>query len=113
MPLYEFKCRACDHNWEARVEWKAPYPACPECESAEVKKVYHPVGLVFKGSGWHVNDYGKNGAKASITGNGKKAESSDSSSSSTSTTTESKPSETKADSTSPSTPAATPAAAKD
>ena len=72
MPLYEFRCRECDHNWETRLEWKAPLPACPDCGTAEVRKVYHPAALVFKGSGWHVNDYGKNGAKSSITSNGGK-----------------------------------------
>ncbi|MCC7491833.1 MAG: zinc ribbon domain-containing protein [Fimbriimonadaceae bacterium] len=61
MPLYEFKCRECEHTFEVRQEWKAPLPACAACGSAEVRKVYHAAALVFKGSGWHVNDYSKSG----------------------------------------------------
>jgi putative FmdB family regulatory protein len=67
MPLYELKCRDCDHDWDVRQEWKVPLPACPECGSDNVRKVLHAAALVFKGSGWHVNDYGKNGAKTSTT----------------------------------------------
>lgn len=60
MPLYEFKCRECDHTFEVRQGWKDPFPACPSCDG-EVRKVFHPAALVFKGSGWHVNDYAKSG----------------------------------------------------
>jgi len=67
MPLYEFKCRECDHTFEMRQAWKDPFPACPECEG-EVKKVFHPAALVFKGSGWHVNDYAKSGGSNGSSG---------------------------------------------
>lgn len=65
MPLYEFKCSACDEVFDVRQDWKAPYPDCPACGGGDVKKVYHPAALVFKGSGWHVNDYGKSGPNGS------------------------------------------------
>jgi putative FmdB family regulatory protein len=68
MPVYELKCRECEHDWETRLEWKAPLPACPECGSEEVRKVYHAAALIFKGSGWHCNDYAKNGAKKASNG---------------------------------------------
>jgi putative FmdB family regulatory protein len=74
MPLYELKCRDCDHDWEVRLEWKADLPACPACASANVRKVLQPAALVFKGSGWHVNDYGKNGSKKAANGVGKTSE---------------------------------------
>ena len=32
-----------------------PIRICPECGS-EVKRLMYPVGIVFKGSGWYVND---------------------------------------------------------
>lgn len=87
MPLYECKCRACDHNWEERREWKAPMPACPSCAADDVRKVFHAAAIVFKGSGWHVNDYsstGRRGAgsKPSEAAESAAAASSDSSSSS-------------------------------
>lgn len=65
MPLYEFKCRQCEHNWEVKLAYKAPVPDCPGCGSTDVRKVFHAAALVFKGSGWHVNDYGKSGPRGS------------------------------------------------
>lgn len=36
MPLYEYKCRACGHEFEKLVTGRtAPAVACPECQSAE------------------------------------------------------------------------------
>ena len=93
MPLYELKCRDCDHNWDVRQEYKAPLPDCPACGSDSVRKVLHAAALVFKGSGWHVNDYGKNGAKKSTTLPAKTSDSS-SDSNSGSTETSAKPAET-------------------
>ena len=88
MPLYEFKCRDCEEVFEVRQEWKAPFPPCPQCGSGEVKKVLHAAALVFKGSGWHVNDYAKSGARSS-NGNGKAASESNGTSSSSSSSTSS------------------------
>jgi len=89
MPLYEFRCRDCDHGWETRMEWKAPQPDCPDCGSENVRKVYHAAALVFKGSGWHVNDYkssSKNGgSKPAATSDSGSSESSASDSASSST----------------------------
>ena len=35
-----------------------PVTTCPECKG-KVKRLLYPVGIVFKGSGWHINDYRK------------------------------------------------------
>jgi predicted nucleic acid-binding Zn ribbon protein len=35
-----------------------PIATCPEC-AGSVKRLLYPVGIVFKGSGWHINDYRK------------------------------------------------------
>lgn len=70
------------------MEWKAPQPDCPDCGSENVRKVFHAAALVFKGSGWHVNDYkssSKNGATkpaAPAEGSGESSSSSSESSSS-------------------------------
>ncbi|NUQ01467.1 MAG: zinc ribbon domain-containing protein [Armatimonadetes bacterium] len=93
MPLYEFKCRDCEEVFEVRQEWKAPTPDCPSCGSGDVKKVYHAAALIFKGSGWHVNDYGKSGAKPAGSSNGSSASSESKPAASTSS--ESKPSDSK------------------
>jgi len=63
MPVYDYKCRKCDKVFE--VEHKIgdmPMKFCPGC-GGELKRVYNPVGVVFKGSGFHSTDYKKSAAK--------------------------------------------------
>src|SRR6266567_6682686 len=56
MPTYEYACRSCGHHFEARQSFsEAPLMTCPVCQG-ELRRVFHPVGIVFKGSGWYVND---------------------------------------------------------
>jgi putative FmdB family regulatory protein len=65
MPLYEFRCPN-GHDFEKfyRSIGSAPQTeVCPECgERAE--KLMSAAGLVFKGSGFYITDYGKDGKKA-------------------------------------------------
>jgi putative FmdB family regulatory protein len=63
MPLYEYECTKCKHRFEERRKVTDP-PAsrCPECRG-RVRRVYQPVGIIFKGSGFHVTDYGRSGEK--------------------------------------------------
>jgi predicted nucleic acid-binding Zn ribbon protein len=54
-----------------------PLTTCVEC-GAPVRKVLHPVGISFKGSGFYSTDYGKKGpqettTRDSATSNGDKA----------------------------------------
>jgi putative FmdB family regulatory protein len=64
MPLYEFRCPN-GHDFEKfyRSISSAPQAeVCPECgERAE--KLMSAAGLVFKGSGFYITDYGKDGKK--------------------------------------------------
>jgi len=59
MPVYEYQCEGCSCRFEQRRELKerATCP-CPQC-GKQARKVLHPVGIVFKGSGFHVTDYRK------------------------------------------------------
>ena len=57
MPTYEYKCTQCSHDFEVFQSMSdEPVKICPEC-GAEVKKVFTPAGVIFKGSGFYVNDY--------------------------------------------------------
>ena len=38
MPLYEYICKACDHDFEALVRSQDPPPACPKCKSADLER---------------------------------------------------------------------------
>ena len=56
MPTYSYRCDACDHHFEAVQRFSdEPIKECPNCSGA-VRRLIHPVGVVFKGSGWYVTD---------------------------------------------------------
>ena len=38
MPIFEYRCRGCGHEFEALVLAHMPAPACPECQSADLEK---------------------------------------------------------------------------
>ncbi len=49
MPLYDYRCHACDKVFEARHRFDDPSPACPNCGSVDVQRVILAVPLVTKG----------------------------------------------------------------
>lgn len=56
MPLYEYQCIPNGHRFEVRHGInESPVQTCQEC-GGPVRRVIHPVGIVFKGSGFYVND---------------------------------------------------------
>ena len=57
MPIYEYRCEQ-GHTFEAlqRIT-DDPLATCQTCE-APVERVYHPVAVHFKGSGFYTTDYG-------------------------------------------------------
>lgn len=57
MAIYEFKCQACDHQFEVMQKMSDPYPTvCPECGKEELKKLMSSnTGFVLMGYGWHKN----------------------------------------------------------
>lgn len=63
MPLYEYKCKKCDHIFEKLQSCNANNPICPQCEEGNVKRVISTPSLRFKGSGFHVTDYTRHGPK--------------------------------------------------
>jgi putative FmdB family regulatory protein len=58
MPLYEYRCDN-GHTFEVMQRMSdEPVTTCPECGAA-VQRVFHPVAVHFKGSGFYNTDYGK------------------------------------------------------
>lgn len=56
MPTYEYQCTVCGHRFEKFQSFSAdPIKECPVC-GEPVKKVIAPAGIIFKGSGWYIND---------------------------------------------------------
>lgn len=65
MPTYDFRCPA-GHDFERfyrKISDAQREVACPECGAAAVRQVSGGTGLVFKGSGFYITDYGKDGKK--------------------------------------------------
>lgn len=57
MPDYDYRCVECQERFEvSRPMGSKDEPCCPECGSA-AKRVFTPVGVAFKGSGFHNTDY--------------------------------------------------------
>ena len=57
MPIYEYECRKCRHKFEMRRHFGENAGAlCPSCQG-EAHRVFMPVPIIFKGSGFYVNDY--------------------------------------------------------
>jgi putative FmdB family regulatory protein len=66
MPTYEFRCPT-GHEFEEfyRSIGSAPtVVACPVCGKTAERQLSAGGGLVFKGSGFYITDYGKDGKKA-------------------------------------------------
>ena len=56
MPTYAYRCTTCGHEFDTVQKFAdAPISLCPECDGV-VRRVFQPVGVVFKGSGWYIND---------------------------------------------------------
>jgi putative FmdB family regulatory protein len=65
VPLYEYQCIPNGHRFEVRQGINdSPVQICPECGSP-VRRVIQPVGIVFKGSGFYVNDSRKSNPASS------------------------------------------------
>lgn len=95
MPIYVYKCTQCNEYCEAlQKASEEPLKTCPHCQAEALIKVIAPVGVIFKGTGFHKNDYSGNKSSSPTkpsTSEGKPAESAASSESKPATT-ESKPS---------------------
>lgn len=58
MPAYDYRCTSCDTVFEiVRAAGSEAVVCCPQCSSDATKRVFTPVGVVFKGSGFHNTDY--------------------------------------------------------
>ena len=61
MPTYEYRC-ANGHVFDKRQKISdRPVARCPECGAPATRQISGGAGLVFKGSGFYITDYGKDG----------------------------------------------------
>ena len=59
MPTYEYVCKSCGHLFEIVQSMRHdPLRECPEC-GGELRKVFSPPAITYKGSGFYATDHGK------------------------------------------------------
>ncbi len=59
MPTYEYRCRDCGHTFDVvQAMIDDPLTVCPVC-GGELRKVFAPPAISFKGSGFYATDHGK------------------------------------------------------
>jgi len=63
MPIYVYRCPN-GHEFEVFQSMsEEPVTRCKEC-GAPVERVFQPIAVHFKGSGFYTTDYAKSGSKA-------------------------------------------------
>lgn len=65
MPTYEYRCTQCEHQFEVFQSIKdEPVKTCPRCGGRVRRLIGGGNGLIFKGSGFYITDYGNRGKKS-------------------------------------------------
>lgn len=58
MPIYEYQCQKCNHQFEAIQKFSDPaLEECPECHLPALKKLISAAAFHLKGSGWYQTDF--------------------------------------------------------
>ncbi|MEE8413007.1 MAG: zinc ribbon domain-containing protein [Dehalococcoidales bacterium] len=57
MPIYEYECPSCSGRFDKRRSFTDNSPvSCPKCQ-CEARRIFSPVPIIFKGSGFYTTDY--------------------------------------------------------
>lgn len=68
MPIYEYRCEACQHELEALQKLSdEPLQVCPKCGASSLRKQVSAAGFRLKGGGWYETDF-KSGNKKNVAG---------------------------------------------
>ena len=72
MPTYEYRCSACNIEFEVEKRMSEPIETpCKSCGSADTRRLISHSSFVLKGSGWYLTDYArKNGQGGSADAGG-------------------------------------------
>ena len=67
MPIYEYECPHCLFRFELRRSFSENGSvSCPQCQ-CDTKRIFSPVPIIFKGSGFYSTDYrGNHGHSAPV-----------------------------------------------
>ena len=60
MPLYEYRCESCEHQFEVIQKFSDPHVSvCPKCGNGPVVKLISSPAFTFKGTGFYITDYAR------------------------------------------------------
>lgn len=64
MPIYEYECGKCGHEFEVEQRiTEDPIKTCPACRSRKAKRLISRTSFVLKGGGWYSDLYASPGGK--------------------------------------------------
>jgi putative FmdB family regulatory protein len=90
MPTYEYACQSCGRHVEVFQKFSEDSLTTCEVCGGPLRKVFHPAGILFKGSGFYATDSRRSGASKSGDKRDSESKSSDSKSDSGSKSSDSK-----------------------
>lgn len=65
MPIYEYQCANCDHQFDLMQNINEPAATlCPKCSQEKLVKLMSVGGFQLKGTGWYVTDFKNKGASS-------------------------------------------------
>ena len=74
MPIYEYSCPDCGHDFEALQKFSDdPIRDCPSCKAGNVRKRISQTSFVLQGSGWYKDHYGLKSASSASSAESKPA----------------------------------------
>ena len=62
MPTYDYQCRRCGHTVEVIHSMLEEGPSTCERCGGELRRVFYPTGIIFKGSGFYKTDSRSSGS---------------------------------------------------
>jgi putative FmdB family regulatory protein len=66
VPTYAYRCTVCEHAFDVQQSFTDDaLTVCPRCEG-RLRKVFSPVGVVFKGSGFYRTDARAGGRSSAV-----------------------------------------------
>lgn len=70
MPTYDYQCKRCEYKFELfQPITSKPKAECPKCSSDSKRLISAGGGIIFKGSGFYVNDYKRKSEPSSSSNN--------------------------------------------
>src|SRR5450755_1738171 len=71
MPLYDYRCHQCGETFEVRQKFADAVLTVHEGCGGSLERLISLPAIQFKGTGWYVTDYGRNGKIPAGSANGK------------------------------------------